>query len=287
MRNSNSNNQVALKEAFNQLSKLIDLHNDDYKAKYVAEYILLLGNSIEEEIRRIPPVSSKYDQGTLVLVDFGVNIGKETSGKHFAIIVNSNDSSHLHNITVVPLSSKGKNFYVDIGTEVFDRSLEHIIAISDECQRQSEIIDKIYLPFLDLDKLDIVAPYEANVIEDSFTAALLNFCERPISVQEFKMLPEKERYAISGKAADRLVATIEFFKDSVTKFVDVFDVYKKYQKHSFADVRQITTISKKRIVPRINSFDPMGTVKVSDLVLNEVLKEIDRYLWGSYSDKSR
>ncbi len=268
-------------EAHKQLTSLIDLHHKDFKVNGVSDYIQILLKNINDEILKTPPLLIKYEQGTLISVDFGINVGSELSSKHFAIVVNADDKPRSPNVTVVPLTSKGKDYYIDIGSEVFDRSIEHITAVSEDCNRQSEILDKIYAPFLELDKLDSATSEESELIENNFTAALLDYYDEPISVHEFKMLVETDRHAISRKAADKLISSMDHFKDSVQKLGEVIEAYKKYRKNSFADIRQITTISKKRIVSRINRFDPMGTIKVSDPVFQKLKEEINKFLWGS------
>lgn len=49
----------------------------------------LLTKELEGKIR---PHYNQYKRGTIIYVDFGVNIGSELSGGHFAIILNKKDS---------------------------------------------------------------------------------------------------------------------------------------------------------------------------------------------------
>ncbi|HAP8019376.1 TPA: type II toxin-antitoxin system PemK/MazF family toxin, partial [Enterococcus faecium] len=53
-----------------------------------------------------------YKRGTIVYVDFGVNVGYELSGNHFAIVLNNKDNSKNGVVCVVPISSKKKSNYV-------------------------------------------------------------------------------------------------------------------------------------------------------------------------------
>lgn len=50
----------------------------------------------------------KYSRGTILLVDFGENVGFEFNGKHFAIVLNKNDSEKSGKLMVIPLTSKDK-----------------------------------------------------------------------------------------------------------------------------------------------------------------------------------
>ena len=47
----------------------------------------------------------KYSRGTILLVDFGENVGYEFNGKHFAIVLNKNDSEKSGKLMVIPLTS--------------------------------------------------------------------------------------------------------------------------------------------------------------------------------------
>lgn len=55
-----------------------------------------------------------FKRGTLLFIDFGVNLYSEFSGPHYAVVLNKNDHSNNPVITVIPLSSKQKKHYVEI-----------------------------------------------------------------------------------------------------------------------------------------------------------------------------
>lgn len=52
------------------------------------------------------PKYYKYQQGQILKIDFGVNIGTELSHTHFAIVLNDDDNIKADNITVIPITSK-------------------------------------------------------------------------------------------------------------------------------------------------------------------------------------
>lgn len=57
----------------------------------------------------------RYKRGTLVMVDFSPSKGSELSGKHLAISITKKDSPRNAVLTVIPLSSKEKPYYLDLG----------------------------------------------------------------------------------------------------------------------------------------------------------------------------
>lgn len=58
----------------------------------------------------------RYKRGQLVLADFSPQVGSETQGKHLAIVLTKNDSPNNGVLTVVPLSSKQKSYYLNLGS---------------------------------------------------------------------------------------------------------------------------------------------------------------------------
>lgn len=49
------------------------------------------------------------------MVEFSPSMGSEIKGKHLAIVLTKNDSPNNGVLTVIPLSSKNKPYYVPIG----------------------------------------------------------------------------------------------------------------------------------------------------------------------------
>ena len=56
-----------------------------------------------------------YKRGQIVLVDFRNTTADELKGEHYAIVLNKKDFPKNGVLTVVPLSSKPKKYYTDIG----------------------------------------------------------------------------------------------------------------------------------------------------------------------------
>ena len=56
----------------------------------------------------------RFKRGSVVMVEFSPSMGSEIKGKHLAIVLTKNDSPNGV-LTVIPLSSKNKPYYVPIG----------------------------------------------------------------------------------------------------------------------------------------------------------------------------
>ena len=57
----------------------------------------------------------RFKRGSVVMVEFSPSMGSEIKGKHLAIVLTKNDSPNNGVLTVIPLSSKNKPYYVPIG----------------------------------------------------------------------------------------------------------------------------------------------------------------------------
>ncbi|WP_424349633.1 type II toxin-antitoxin system PemK/MazF family toxin [Latilactobacillus sp. 5-91] len=64
-----------------------------------------------------------YKRGTVIRVDFGVNMGSEFCGIHFAIVLDKKDNARKRTLTVVPLTSKEKAGRFPLGKEVFNQTI--------------------------------------------------------------------------------------------------------------------------------------------------------------------
>lgn len=84
-----------------------------YKFAYLDEWLLknskLLLTEAKEYETKTNQTYKTYKRGTIIKVDFGVNLGSEMSQVHFAIVLNNYDNPKNNILTVVPLTSKPSN----------------------------------------------------------------------------------------------------------------------------------------------------------------------------------
>lgn len=178
----------------------------------------------------------KYKRGSIVMVNFGTNIDCELSGFHFAIVLNKDDNFANGVLTVIPLTSKKKTHYLELQDSIPDLIL----------RAQKEYIDTL--------KKD----------EDSLRGYLNQLSDENSSIQEAikKLNPsfkEKENSEI---------------KKNMEKVCKVLKRYKEKDKTSYAMVRNVTTISKLKILKPINKFDPIGKIYISNKSLDKIDEKI-------------
>ena len=75
-----------------------------------------------------------YKRGQIIMANFTPSIGSELRGQHFAIVLTKKDSPKNGVLTVIPLSSKKKSYYLDIGNIVGKQVLPVLLKNADEIQ---------------------------------------------------------------------------------------------------------------------------------------------------------
>ena len=68
----------------------------------------------------------RYKRGQIVMVNFSPSMGSETANKHLAIVLNKNDSPNNGVLTVIPLTSKCKPYYLDLGEILTENVTYHL-----------------------------------------------------------------------------------------------------------------------------------------------------------------
>lgn len=73
------------------------------------------------EINKKPTNFKRYARGRIVKVRFGVNIGSEFSGDHFAIVVSKGDTMKSSTLHIIPITSKKHTKNIEIGTILYSK----------------------------------------------------------------------------------------------------------------------------------------------------------------------
>ena len=71
------------------------------------------------EINVKPTRFKRYSRGQIVKVKFGVNIGSEFSGEHYAIVISKQDTMLNPILHVIPLTSKKHNYNIVLGNLLY------------------------------------------------------------------------------------------------------------------------------------------------------------------------
>ncbi|HFU4449897.1 type II toxin-antitoxin system PemK/MazF family toxin [Streptococcus suis] len=92
------------------------------KFKFLPDWVLSEATYFEKEVISQRKNYKIYKRGALVFIDFGINVGNELSGNHFAIVLNKVDSAKNGVLTVIPVSSKSNKFSVELDGLISEKS---------------------------------------------------------------------------------------------------------------------------------------------------------------------
>lgn len=242
----------AIKKIENFLLKLISSENSNERSKadlicyWLKDYMVYL----DYETKFKPQKNKRYDRGEVINVSLGFNIGNEEGGRHYAVVLDVNNSINNGVITIVPLTSvkdtsdvsalpRGSIF---LGNELF-------VAIS----------AKYHALFK-------CAKSEMNVIKE-----LMETKSEPTNMVT-KPMVEDELIRSCIEKLDKIGKDI-ILLGKMKKEID------KMKQGSIALVSQITTISKIRIIDPKTTNDALSGIKMS----NEALDKIDKCLKEHYT----
>ncbi|MFK5706256.1 type II toxin-antitoxin system PemK/MazF family toxin [Ligilactobacillus sp. LYQ139] len=251
--NFNSNEEKLIKRSshrFLEISK-----NDEWKSAILPNWLDNVSYWLDKENKNdLPKGYYYYERGTIIRVDFGVNMGSEFCGLHFAIVLDKKDNNQKKTLTVVPLTSKNKGGRFSLGKEIFNQTTHILNQRTRELQEQTNILfaktKKLFLSGVndvnkknalnieldhcfdegkyfrdDIEKLIYDGNYDTNKIKQLFQEALTN-------------------------------------KKEIENLNKVINVYSRYNKNTYVRLSDITTISKLRI-RKINKYDPSGKIKLT------------------------
>ena len=212
----------------------------------------------------------KYKRGSVVMVNFGTNIGYELSGNHFAIVLNKDDNNKNGLITVIPLTSKCKKQYLELSDSILDLVLgaqNNYLDMLLETQKihgqhKEEISEAKNIIEENFEKIENIIGEGDESISKSKELLDKMFKENEIYISKIKELNE-----ITQKESDEI-------EENMEKVYQVLEKYNTKNKTSYAMIRNITTISKLKVLKPINKFDPIGKMHVSDDSLTKIDTEL-------------
>lgn len=132
--------------------KLIKAHNNNLKISNMNlkdKYTEFENSKLNEsetllyEINSNPKRFKRYSRGQIVKIRFGVNIGSEFSGDHYAIVVSKKDTMINPILHVIPLTSKKHNYNVKVSASLYDdtqiSNLKTLLANEKDKKEKKEI----------------------------------------------------------------------------------------------------------------------------------------------------
>lgn len=266
--------QVAITETACKRFKLISQNIKISKLKYLHRSLNFKSHIFYNENEGKAYKYQKYKRGSLVMVNFGTNIGYELSGNHFAVVINHDDNYKNGVVTVIPLTSKEKKQYLKLNDSILDLVLHaqnKYIDMLQESQKIHNTHKKEYEDTLLITKTNI-NKIKSIMSEDDYLSKHNEILD--------KMFQETNEYIDKLDGLQQITEKeSKEIQENMNKLFDVLEKYNEKNKESYAMVKNITTISKLKILKPINKFDPIGQIYVS----NDSLNKIDQKLIENFT----
>lgn len=242
---------LKLDEAYENYKELIQKNLPD-KFTDLDNWLYFKSKRLMYEVENPSKNKWTYKRGSIVRVNFGVNIGKEFSQQHFAIVISKKDNLREDLVTVVPLTSK----------EHKDKTIPLDSLIMDTYVKKSvKELDRVSI------KLKQMAKEYKILIKKKETIARKNNDDKDsITELELQIKNHNEQIKIE--------------QQNIQKLMKIISIYKKCSNLSYANVSQIKVVSKSRIMFPINEYDITNGEVCSKDLLRKIDKEIIRKYTG-------
>ena len=175
----------------------------------------------------------RLKRGAVVCVEFGYRIGRELGGRHYAVVLDANNSIHSNTVTVVPLGSKKESSKDDMYNAILE--------------------DGIYGTVIH--KLNALIESARKTLED---AAKVKKEIEDASEEQQTALEELRQEKI--KSARALIDQADIWMKEITHL----------KTGSVAKIDQVTTISKMRISQPLKKNHPLYGVRLSERDLDKI-----------------
>lgn len=142
---------------------------------------------------------ARYPRGSIIKVDFGVNVGGEFSEQHFAITLTKKDGIYSNSIIVIPLTSKKHKNTIDLGKLIsnsYIQSLQNEIDILQKNIKEIDIDNCEFNPNFkrQINQIEDILKYY-KTIKDNFSYARIDQIR---TVSKLNILPKINEYDIVG-----------------------------------------------------------------------------------------
>lgn len=218
----------SLLSAYNNNLKISDmnLHN---KFDSFEDWELMRSKRLLYEISKENNKFKRFPRGSIVKVDFGVNIGNEFSQQHFAITLNKQDNIYNGLITVIPLTSKPKSGRKNLGSLIVDMYISNLKLELKKLQSKYKKVDIQNCEFVnnfknEIKQINKILKYYKKTKENLSYACV----DQIRTISKLNILPAINDYDIVGKkVCDKSIMDI-IDKEIVKKYTGID--YPKFEK---------------------------------------------------------
>ncbi|KRN36241.1 type II toxin-antitoxin system PemK/MazF family toxin [Lactiplantibacillus plantarum] len=232
----------------------------------------------------MPKFYRKFSRGTIVMVNFGIQLGGEFSGPHFAIVLNKNDTKYNSVLTVVPLSSKYHKNYANLGYEL----LYQIKQLFDEFHQENS--NKLAL--LDKSLKEIMTDHKDGQNSFSFTVDESNLLRKAGIDNRFDhktLLINVGKYSPEISETIQLMKTIPNYQSykNIQLYVSRVEPLLKQSNHlkELMDEEKQMVSSLRSLASKVNNFNAITYANTANITTVSKLK-ITKFKRGNISENT-
>lgn len=219
---------------------------DFKRASLLAYWIKDYSNYITTEDSFNPTKLIRYKRGDIIQVEFGYRIGRELGGRHYAVVVDVKNDLRSDTITVIPLTSFKVSYKPSRFTYVLNDGIYELFT------------ENVKRKIKEIEGKTIAMKSQADRKLDDASKGI-------ISLDEYKRFLSSQ-----NKFHNEMNVQIA----TISRHINTID---KLKPGTVANIGQITTISKKRIINPVIKTNSLYGVKISnsDLdVINDKIKSL-------------
>ncbi|AHA05902.1 type II toxin-antitoxin system PemK/MazF family toxin [Pediococcus acidilactici] len=257
--------------SFNEL--YYENHEDNFKAELLPSWMESYTNYIRADIEQtLPEYYKKFKQGTIVMIDFGVRVGSEISGQHFGVTLSNKDDKFQRNILVAPLTSHPGRNHISLGYEImqnmndrFNEKSKETLEIISYMEEEMENLAKKVNDLSNGVEKDFFTQNNIKVTEENLhlTIRIPGRSETsPVNVKQKEFINKLKQYNYTEfPRLKKFIESVSELLDKADSFIPRFNKAnknililnsliakaKRYNKETYADISNITTISKLRV----------------------------------------
>lgn len=273
--------------------------SENKKLKFLPNWLNKYGKLLKKEsLNNLPNYYRKFSQGTIVKVDFGARVGSEMSLNHFCVVLSKNDTQYDRNIIVVPLSSKAHDSYLPLGKELFKQALNLIKVRIDDLQKKiDEIIkemenipSKIVFEFNSEEEnnyLKEIMRYESFNLNESVDAFKFKDSDcyklylKIINSNDYQNFDTINEFVNTvntvSQQLDNLTKDLKQLNDELKSLVKLQNSLENYNVETYADVGNITTVSKLRVT-KFSKYNLSENISFNKNILDKIKDRLNDFI---------
>lgn len=203
----------------------------------------------------------RYKRGSIVMVDFGVNTGNEMSGVHFAITLTKHDHPYKGTLTVIPLSSKNKPYYLPLQKDM-------IQIIFDKIMKDAFKVEELHAIALSILQHKEIYHKHDSGISYTMSSPVFNELLREIN-KDYDLLNPID-----------FTIVLDNIEQKIKQMDEVYNHYSRFINDSYAHIDGITQVSKFKILKPVNDYDPIGKTQIPISMMEKIEFEIVKRFLG-------